>query len=108
MEERNDMLRVLVYADTTGLFTEEEMSQDNCCDLLFPRWMVEEWYNNFSEGFYDKEEYPFDRWYYEEYTADDTDGLYAFCVERGFSAQRDEVTEEYRKKCQTMYLAKWR
>ena len=103
MEEREDMLRVLVYADNTGLFTEEEIMQDNCCDLLFPRWMVEEFYNTFTDEHY-KKHYPFNVWFNEEYTADDTNGLYAFCKERGFTAQRDEVTEEYRAKCQVMYL----
>ena len=95
MEERTEMLRVCVYADTTGLFTEEEILSDNLCELLFPRHLVEEWYNLFSDEY--KRKYSFDNWYYEEYTADETDGFYTFCVLSGFYAQRDQITEECRR-----------
>ena len=79
-----------VYCDTTWidaetrLYTEDEISHDNLCDLEFPRKLVQEFYianggsiNSFVE------------WIQDECTADDTDGLFAFCAERGFIAVRD-------------------
>ena len=80
-----NMLTVTVYADTTGLFTEEQINWlldgpsvwGNICDILVPESIVREWY----EKYYEDDE-TFEEWFHEIYTCDDTDGLYEFAAKR--------------------------
>ena len=76
---------VCVYCDTTPWYTEDEMNKDNLCDLMFPRKLVQEFY--ISRG---GDIMTFVQWFTEESTADDTDGLWQFCKERGFIAVRED------------------
>ena len=84
------LIPVCIYRDSTGLFSEEECFNDNLIDMLFPEWIVEEWYKRYETEFIiqcktEVNEKPcFKTWYTEVYTADDTDGLYDFAVEKGF------------------------
>lgn len=103
MEEKNcrkydedEMLSVCVYCDSTGLYTDEECFDDNLCDLYFPEEIVREWYAENEEDFVketmdelgcSEEQATFSAWF-EVYTADDTDGLYRFALQRGFKAER--------------------
>ena len=71
---------VCVFCDTTPLYTEEECDRDNLCSLQFPEHIEREWYGE-STGFED---------WLEEYTADETVGLYDFAKQYGFKAERPE------------------
>lgn len=73
-------IEVTVYCDTTGLFSEAECNRDNMCDLMFEESIVEEW---FEEKVSPNVDYGFELWYTEEYTCDDTDGLYDYAVSKG-------------------------
>ena len=78
------MIYVCIYCDTTPWYTEEEMCESNLCDLLFPERMVKDFYAEMGGDLQD-----FAKWLEEEYTADDTDGLWEFCRRRGFVAVRE-------------------
>lgn len=83
------LIPVTIYCDSTGLFSEEECNTDNLTDMLFPGWIVEAWYLINEKSFapeckaegYEPNAY---NWYTEVYTANDTDGLYDFAVEKGY------------------------
>ena len=80
-----DYILLCVYCDTTGLFSDEEIDKGgNLCDRLFPRKLVRDFYAATGDG-----KYSFVEWVQDICTADDTDGLYDFCVERGFRAMRE-------------------
>ena len=68
-----------IYCDTTGLFSEEEMNRDNCCEMEFSEETVREWFETQYYG----PEMPFEEWIADYYTADDTDGLYEFALDKG-------------------------
>lgn len=86
-----DLIYVTVYCDdlylddNTMQFTQDEVDYDNMCEILFPREMVIEFYK--SQGGNPDD---FDEFYREEYIADDMDGLYDFCMERGYIAVREK------------------
>lgn len=80
-----------MYADQTGLFTEEELNFDNWCEVDIPEEILRKWYteNNLAEGTaYELrkpiEDVTFEDWFYEVSQGDDTDGLYRFSVENGY------------------------
>lgn len=90
MEKKNEkLIPVCIYCDSTGLFSEEEYWSENLTDMMFPEWIVREWYKKNEKDFiaeceaegYEANPY---NWYTEVYTADDTDGLYDFAVQKGF------------------------
>ena len=78
------MMYMCIYCDTTPWYTEEEMNYSNLCDLEFPRKLVQEFYISRGESIN-----TFVQWITEECTADDTDGLFQFCKDRGFIAIRE-------------------
>ena len=87
--ENEKLIPVCVYCDSTGLFSEEEYCSENLTDMMFPEWIVREWYKkNEKECIEDCEaehEKPcFENWIKDSYTADSTDGLYDFAVQKGF------------------------
>lgn len=93
-----ELIPVCVYADSTGLYTEEEYLYWNLCDIMFPKWIVMKWYEGCKKTFKRKTAYElgvpesevtFDMWYNDVYTADDTEGLYDFAVGFGFVGQKD-------------------
>lgn len=80
-------MTLTVYADTTGLFTEEELWVDNLCDLEVPEEIVREYYEKYkdelegecvSNGY----EPSFENWYTAVYTADSTDDFIAFAEDQ--------------------------
>ena len=82
-----DCLWVCLYKDSTGQFEEDELQFDNLVDLPFPERIVAEWYEDHVKDDYDgpgKDSYEY--WFQYESTADDTDGLYQFALERGWDA----------------------
>lgn len=97
-----NLIPVTVYCDSTDLYTEEEIMRENLCELLFPKEIVKEWVwltappgeierLSGNENGYDW----FDQWYYEESTADDTDGLYDFAISQyEFQPYRYGVIEQ--------------
>ena len=78
------MVNMCIYCDNTPWYTEEEMNYSNLCDLDFPRKLVQEFYISKGESIM-----TFVQWLTEECTADDTDGLWQFCKDRGFIAVRE-------------------
>lgn len=89
MKNEERLVPVTIYCDSTGLFSEEECNTDNLTDMLFPGWIVNEWYKENERVFafkceaegYEANAY---NWYTEIFTADDTIGLYDFAVAKGY------------------------
>lgn len=90
MEKKNEnLIPVCIYCDSTGLFSEEEYWSENLTDMMFPEWIVREWYKENEEECIadckaEHEEPCFENWINNSYTADSTDGLYDFAVKKGF------------------------
>lgn len=90
MEKKNEkLIPVCIYCDSTGLFNEEECCSENLTDMLFPEWIVREWYKENEKACIEDcetehEEPCFENWINNSYTADSTDGLYDFAVQKGF------------------------
>ena len=79
-----------MYADQTGLFTEDELSFDNWVDLYIQEWIARKWYeeNSLDEETATElgiplEEATFEKWLNEVSYGDDTDGLYDFAIANG-------------------------
>ena len=94
---RMKMVNIGMYADQTGLYTEDELSEDNWCDLYIPERIVRQWYevNNLAEETADElgipiEEATFERWLNEVSNGDDTDGLYLYSIANGYTPKRGE------------------
>ena len=117
MKKNEEMIWVTVYADSTGgLFSEFECDCDNLVELQFPRWIVEEYYKQNEDDFVGEtsdeldipeEECTFDLWLKSVYTAEDTDELYSFAEEKGFSAKCGIDTPNavfYRDDCNYKYI----
>lgn len=82
-------IEVDVYCDSTGLFSEHECDIDNGCCMLFDEEIVRLWFvQNEFEGSYKT-------WLSDEYTCDDTDGLYHFAVEHGCHPVFDDEDDGY-------------
>ena len=106
MKEQTKMLVVCVYCDSTDLFTEEEIMQENLCDLEFPEEVVRGWYEAHKKELdettaYDLKiplsECTFEKWFDEVSTAIDTDGLFDWAIQNyGFHAQRYNEQEDER------------
>lgn len=93
------MIKVCVYADSTGMYTEEECDFDNLVGLEFPEWIVREFYKKYESEFVEEtsdeldkpeSECTFEDWYNEVYTADDTIDLFEFSVNHGYLPKRDD------------------
>ena len=72
-------IEIAVYRDSTGRYSEEECNADNIVYMFFQEKTVRAWFDrrHFSEFV------AFNRWLYETYTCDDTDGLYNFALSCG-------------------------
>lgn len=90
MEKKNEkLIPICIYCDSTGLFSEEEYCLENLTDMMFPEWIVREWYKEnektcIEDCEAEHEEPCFENWINNSYTADSTDGLYDFAVQKGF------------------------
>lgn len=91
-DKRNEMMVISMYADNTGLFTEEECNYDNTTELEVPRWIVEEWYKTHKKECKQEtsewtripeEEITFSLWLNEGHTFDSFIGFYNFCIIKG-------------------------
>lgn len=86
--EKEKLIPVCVYADTTGLYTDEECDRDNLCYIDFPERIVFDWFIQKQIEWCIDWDLDFDDWLENEYTADDTDGLYQFAEGFGFHGKR--------------------
>ena len=75
-------IEVTIYCDATGLFSEAECNRDNMCELMFDERVVKEFFYMFLKPDYDLD-IGFEQWFTDEYTCDDTYGLYDFAVSKG-------------------------
>lgn len=93
-----DYILVDIYADSTGLFTEDFLDyrmKSNIVTIDIPREILFEFFKeNCLEEFRTNEnlsdEAFFEDWL-GEYTCDDTEGLYQYVEQRGFSRIIDSV-----------------
>ena len=77
-----EMVEVTIYCDTTGYFSEAECVSDNLCEMKFPRQIVKDY---FMQQRGESSEGDFDKWLNDECTADETDGLFDYAKQRGFT-----------------------
>ena len=91
---------MVVYADTTDLFTEDEIiAEGNLVELDIPDGIVLDWYEQ-NRAEHDEQTaadlgIPLDRctfelWRDRVYTADETQDLYSYAVMHGWTTERDE------------------
>lgn len=91
---------MVVYADTTDLFTEEEIIETgNLVELDIPESIVRDWYEQDRAEHEEQtaadlgiplEECSFEQWRDNVYTADETQDLYDYAVMRGWTTSRDD------------------
>ena len=81
-KDHPDMIEISVFADTTGLFNDEEIQTENLVYLSFPLEIVQ------SYALRTKPEMSFKQWL-DDYTADWTTDLYDFAKQQGFKATRN-------------------
>ena len=94
MDMNDDMLWVTIYMGSVtdwpdDIYTAMDMGLNmhesgELIDVLFPRGIVESFYKDVAQ--YDPD-MDFDTWYNEEYTAEETDGLYEYAVGKGFTPE---------------------
>lgn len=84
METKEKMIYVDIYADTTGQYTEDEVLRYNCVSVQIPERIVRLWFEEKAKPNYDWEP-DFEEWFKDFYTCDDTDGLYQFSVQCGYT-----------------------
>lgn len=83
----DDMLMVTVYKSTVPEYRKLDWDDpffnapDNMMEVEIPRNIVEMWYNGIAD---DVDGVDFDDWFFNESTADDTDGLVQFAIDHGF------------------------
>lgn len=91
-DKRNEMMVITVYAEDTGLFSEEECNWDNTTTLEVPKWVLEEWYKKHEEEFKEEtsewtkipeEEVTFRDWINEGCTCNDFIEFWNFCIIKG-------------------------
>lgn len=83
-------MKICIYADQTGQYTEDEIYKCNCVVVDIPEEIIREWYERnikecVEECIEEGVEPSFENWYKAAYTSDSTDGLYDFAVQRGFT-----------------------
>ncbi len=95
IEDNERMISISVYKDSTGLYTEEEIQDDNLVDLYFPESIVADYVGS-NEGWThdDLLEHKLRLLFLPNYTADDTVGLVDFAKERGFEVSK-QLPAEY-------------
>ena len=95
LEIPESMQLMCVYADTTGLYTEEECLECDLAYLMFPKSIVVDWFLDGTNGNDVKlhDDFCDFREFMEKYTADDTLGLCWFAHLMGFDPVRYPETE---------------
>ena len=84
METKEKLIYVDIYADTTGQYSEDEVLRCNCVSVQIPEKIVRLWFEEKASERY-AWEVTFEEWLRDYYTCDDTDGLYQFSVEHGYT-----------------------
>lgn len=84
---KEEMIPVTIYKSTVNEylnFLDEGdpffETPDSMIEVMFPRHLVEEWFE--SDPY--NADYPFETWYKDESTADDTTDLYQYAIDHGF------------------------
>ena len=100
-EDSERMLPVGIWKDTTNQYTDEECDKDNELVIPVPQDLLFKWYMENAE--FDREQCPeympeggwpdipisdMLRWLWEEYTLDETDGLYYWLTQHGYYWKR--------------------
>lgn len=75
-----------IHRDTIPEWPRDEegwpIGDDNLCEVKFPERILRQWFN---QGIaIDNPELTFEKWFWEESTADDTDGLFTFAMGQGY------------------------
>ena len=88
-----DIITVAVYKDTTGLFTEEEILEDNIMDIELPEGIVKRYFIECClKDFRGKNDTASEDKLYQECMSvnicDDMDGLVHFARENGWEVKR--------------------
>jgi len=83
-------MKVTMYADQTGQYTEDEIMWCNCVEVEIPESILREFYEEMGcaidfTGDYSDIEPSFENWIHCVYDNDSTEGLYDFAVQRGFT-----------------------
>lgn len=81
------MIAIDIYADTTGQYSEDEIFYCNTVEVRIPEQIVRDWFEENCRDVTDFECYEptFESWLKNVYTCDDTDGLYSYSKERGYT-----------------------
>ena len=103
VEKDSRMMSVVLYADTTGLFSETECDDENMVDMSFPYWILKLWFENdpnLALATAEEMQKPLDRVTAEDWVnnvswAGDTEGLYDFSVACGYEPKFDIETHTY-------------
>ena len=87
------LIKVSVYKDTTGLFTEEEILEDNIMDIELPEGIVKRYFIECClEDFRSKNDTVSEDELYQEWMGvnicDDMDGLVEFARKNGWEVKR--------------------
>lgn len=96
---KEDMIEMTVFCDSTELFTEDECNVDNLAYINFPRNIVQKYFDELCIGGrldglqINGHDITFEEWL-EEYTADDTDDLYDFAIAEGYHPKRFDKGEK--------------
>lgn len=77
-------MKITVYADSTQMFTEEFCNRNNLINIEVDKHTVEEYYKQGMYGI------PFEEWL-NEYTADDTEGLWIYATYTAADPRIDEI-----------------
>ena len=110
--KNNEMVCVTVYADNTGLFTEQECDNCNIVNLIVPYWVIEDWYManeeenkraTMHELHIPEEEATFDKWFSSVYICEDVDGFYDYCIIKGVIPNLYEDNNKRYKICYEDY-----
>ena len=83
--ERNHMICVPVYADSTGEYTDEECNFDNCVEIPVPEHLMLQF---FSDIGYPMTKEELDKWQWKESTCDDTVYLINWLVAHNYTWKR--------------------
>lgn len=101
------MISMLIYKDTTGWYDDEyfeDASHDNMIELEFPVRIVKKWFDKVNPFYYVEDDdgkfeftvVDFWDWYKHYYDADDTENLFEFSVENGFTPEKpDDYLDNY-------------
>ena len=95
VRDRNGNVFVTLFADSTGLYEEDEIADDNLTEMAFPIEILRWWYlenvcDTYVKSFEQETEMEFLRWLVDESYADQTIGLFDYAMGMGFIAERED------------------